>query len=475
MSLPMITGPYPTFRPLGPEKTFLEYEGSMITIPLTARKDGREFTKEIQLRAFMRLELEPPYMSNKGTREFQFTIRDWELYGTCPLLNKLFFDDPRGKLVVNPTTGRADYIPAMMTLNVSNHHYVVLDPIKIGPGPGPGPTPGPIMSSIFGDPRNIEINFLNSHTLRVWDTVQGRDGDDWVYSNPTNKIYFEIMPLKRLADPNATQPIFPSILAGTPRANSDMPIVVFHKKPPGLSGQGAFDIRTPEDRVKYLLAISTFSEIEVKATPRGDQLVMQASLPDRGEAFNITRFPSNTPLSSNSREIDTLEIRWMVPPNIGSATAVHTLLNDTLTAASVDGITGYIQIASPARSICIALQGPDLGRPINSADFPANIHYSINYNVFVNESKMIEDAAGTAHADGIHRIPPRDVTVSFDKTHAGIVLEKYLRLGKGHCTGMHTITREEFREGRNFARYWRKMPFTFDPTKNYAYDPKVNY
>jgi hypothetical protein len=470
----MITGPYPTFRALRPEQTFMEFEGSTITIPLTGQKDGREYNEDIQLRAFMRLELDPPYLNNKGTREFQFTIRDWDLYGTCPMLNKLFFDDPRGKFFVNQATGRADYIPAMMTLNVSNHYYDVFDGIRL-PGGGGLPIPGPIKDPILGDPRNIEMNYLNSHAFRVWDTVSGKDGDEWVYSNPNNKIYFEIMPIRRLVDPLASQPILPSILSGVTRAGNDAPVIVFHKKPPGLTGQGAFDITKPEDRAKYLLAISDFSEIDKRPTTRGELSVMGASLPDRGEALNITRFFSNTPLFSNNREADPLEIRWMVPPDIGGPSAVGGLMSSALSAANADKITGYIQVVSPARSICTALQGPDLGRPIDSADFPANIHYSINFNVFVNEHRMIQDAAGVAHAYGIHRIPPRDVTVAFDKTHAGIVLERNLKLGKGHCTGMHTITREEFREGRNFARYWRKMPLTFDPNKNYDYDPKINY
>jgi len=481
MPLPMITGPYPTFRPLGPDKTYLEYEGSTITIPLTAKKDGRTLSEEVQLRAFMRLELEPPYLNNIGTREFQFTIRDWELHGTCAVLNELFFNDPRGHFHVHE--GRADYIPATMTFRVSNHVLPRFEIPRDTILPGPTPRPGPVTDPIFGDPRNIEIKNLNSHAFRVWDTITESDGNKWVYSSPNNKIYFQLLPLKRLIDARVHNILPPRILGALATVTPESPLLIFHKKPPGLVGERDFNILEARDRARYLLAISDFAVEGQSQTPHGPLSVMRAVLPDRGASVNIARSQSNTPLSTNSREADALEIRWTAPADVAGPGPTGQLMARVLTDAKLESLTGYLQVVSPARSICTALQAPDLGRPIDSADFPANIHYSINFHVYVNQVRMVEDAAGVAHAYGIHRIPPRDVTVAFDKTHVGTVLARQLMLGKGHCTGMHTISREEFRDGQNYCRYWQSVPLRIDrlgqpddPWRNYReYDRTVDY
>jgi hypothetical protein len=56
-----------------------------------------------------------------GTREFQFTIRAWELFGYSGLLNELFMGDPRGYLATgaDASEGRET---AVMTFTVA-HHY----------------------------------------------------------------------------------------------------------------------------------------------------------------------------------------------------------------------------------------------------------------------------------------------------------------------------------------------------------------
>ena len=74
----------------------------------------------------------------------------------------------------------------------------------------------------------------------------------------------------------------------------------------------------------------------------------------------------------------------------------------------------------------------------------------------------MEDQSGIAIAAGADQIPPRDVTVAFDKPHIGHVLSRYIEFGNGHCTGMHEIPEDEYQRGVNFCRYWRTVPL--DPS-----------
>jgi hypothetical protein len=90
--------PFRTFRDLDPGETFVEYEGSSIFLPIRATVDGKQVEERVKLRAFMRAELWPAYLGGLGTREFQFIIRDWELYGPSRLLSRLYFGDSRGRL-----------------------------------------------------------------------------------------------------------------------------------------------------------------------------------------------------------------------------------------------------------------------------------------------------------------------------------------------------------------------------------------
>lgn len=121
-TIPMVSGIWRTFRDLNPGESFLEYEGSTITIPIRAKLPGGEWKEErLKLAAFMRLEVYPAYVNGLGTREFQFTIRDWELFGYSPLLNEMFMGDPGGILSkgADPSEGRETVV---MTFTVA-HHY----------------------------------------------------------------------------------------------------------------------------------------------------------------------------------------------------------------------------------------------------------------------------------------------------------------------------------------------------------------
>jgi hypothetical protein len=467
MVKPIISGPYRTFRRLNPEESFIEFEGSTITIPMKARASANDpwMEQEIKLKAFMRLEIYPPYYNNLGTREFQFTIRDWDLYGKSEMLNLLFFGDPRGYFVNDPKTGFADYVPATVTFNVSNHYHVVPHPsLEIGDG------------ELFGSEREIEIRNLTSHTLRTWNRFSERGNDNWFYSHPHQRIYWEILLPEQLKGLKLDY-LYDASKDFGDALNKEAPMMIFHKKPPGDEGDGkAFEMGLAEDRAQYLLAVTTFEPVMQPRGSRARPGAFKATLPARGFESNLTQLRGNSVLSSLYRPREPLEIRWSLGPKVKNAAGVATFVKDTLRRSGQKKFSGFIQIASPARSLGTADQSPDVGYPADSADFPARLTYATNYNIFLNREQFVEDNAGIAIAVGAVEVPPRDVTVAFDKPHVGHVLHKYLEFGPGHCTGMHEITSMEYHAGLNFARYWRTVPLDrnawsgfepYDPTKEY--------
>jgi hypothetical protein len=457
---PIISGPYRTFRRLNQEETFIEFEGSTITIPMKGRRSAGDpwLEDEIKLKAFMRLEIYPPYVNNLGTREFQFIIRDWDLYGKSPMLNQLFFDDPRGRLVVDKDTGLADYASAFVTFNVSHNYHIGVEEGFEG-----------FVSQVFGSERDIEIRNLTSHHLRVWAPYQEREGSRWFYTHPNNKIYWQICPAK-LRDKKELRYLF-----GDGRPSSGCPVMIFHKKPPRIPGESdLFDISSPSDRARYLLAIA-----EIHPEGKGKQLCLNARLPSRGFEGNKTQLRGNAVLSSLYRPRQDLEIRWKLDSKLNGLADFEDAFGKSLAKSKKTAINGWIQIVSPSRSLGTADQAPDVGNPVDSTDFPARITYAINYNIFINKERFVEDQSGIAIAVGAVEVPPRDVTVAFDKPHVGHVLKSFLEFGPGHCTGMHEITTEEYHEGLNFARYARTIPLDnadaaawdafedFDPTITY--------
>lgn len=455
MPTPIISGPYKTFRRLNPYESFVEYEGSTITIPMKGRRSAAEpwMEDEIKLKAFMRLELYPPYLNNLGTREFQFTIRDWELYGQSPMLNELFHDDPRGRwTVLDAATGAGDYVPVSVSFTVANHYQVGVDP-------------GFNVSAhdVFGDVRNLELRDLTSHHLRIWSELPERDAR-WTYGLPQNRLYWQVIPSATI---KANARAFASFSAGSPG-----PLIVFHKKPPRLGLSPArFDASDPMDIAKYLVAVSDLTGSSSSELPQ-----WVGTLSKRGLLANQVQLPGNSFLSSIRRQRSTLEVRWTPPQSARDLAAFDAHLLDA--SGPQRAVTGWIQIGSPARSLCTADQGPDLGRPVDSADFPARITYAINYHIFLNKERFVEDQAGVATAVGVTEIPPRDVTVAFDKPHLGHVLQRFLEFSAGHCTGMHEISEAEFRAGVNYCRYWRTTPLDpHDPewSQYRDYDPSHAY
>lgn len=454
MPKPIIQGPYRTFRRLNQNETFLEFEGSTITIDLKARKGPNDpwMHEELKLRAFMRLEIFPPYVNNLGTREFQFIIRDWWLNGKSEMLSELFFNDPRGFWLgdVKPKLPYSDYVPATVTFRVSNNYDVEIDKLE-----GEGITPISACE-LFAPARTLEIRNLTSHHLRTW-SVLPELHRGLTYSLPGNRIYWQIVPATVLGKVEGWEKL----------AETGAPVILFHNKPP--QGSNGFAITDDQDRSAHLLAVASLS----RTRRRTGAFTARAPYEQSGyllEALKVQQI-GNVTLSPHYRPRRDLEIHWGLAEGLNAA-ELEKLLQ------KFGKLSGAVRIISPARSLGTADQGALPGEPADSCDFPARITYAINYNIAVNGEEFVEDQAGIAIAVGVDDVPPRDVTVAFDKPHIGHILDKYLEFGPGHCTGMHEITQAEYDHGVNFCRYWRTAPLDPDPAQWVDFkdfDPTVDY
>lgn len=455
MPRPITSGPYRTMRRLLGHETFLEFEGSTITIPMKAKKspDGPWMEEEIKLRAFMRLEIFPAYVNNLGTREFQFIIRDWDLYGKSVMLNQLFFDHPLGYF--HPDY--EDPVPAVVTFNVSNNYQVQIarsEALKDGTYAVRYVDlwEDAVARALFAGLRDLEIRNLTSHDLRFWyeEEATGR----WTYSLPGNSIYWELLDLGPLKD-KLPKEITPGLA------------VVFHKKPLRVASRTGeiigIDLDNHDERARYLLGVAGLRDEREEGGPALP--VILATLPRRPktQGHAIVRESGNTVLSSLYRPRTGAQIRWRFLETFSKTATVGETLK------KVGRLGGRIRIVSPSKSLGTADQAPDVGAPVDSTDFPARITYAINYNIFVNRERFVEDQSGIAVAVGADQVPPRDVVVAFDKPHVGHVLAEFLEFGPGHCTGMHEIPEEAYRQGLDFCRYWRGVPLAitempdFDP------------
>lgn len=95
------------------------------------------------------------------------------------------------------------------------------------------------------------------------------------------------------------------------------------------------------------------------------------------------------------------------------------------------------------KSICIALQ--------RQSDYPAIIVYNAIYDVYLDRERVVHNQPGVAFATGVREIPPRNVTVAFEKPYES---ERFW-FGSGCCTGMRSITAEEFERGATQGRSFR--------------------
>jgi hypothetical protein len=458
MSIPIISGPYRTFRRLNAYETFLEYEGSVITIPMKGRRSKNDpwLTDDIKLHAFMRLEIYPPYLNNLNTREFQFTIRDWDLYGTSPMLNQLFFDDPRGKMVKwkdrKTNHVHVDYVPATVTFRVANNYAVETFDVGVNP------------CDVFSPVHELELRNLTSHAFRGWVRLPEQD-NQWTYTQPEHRIYWEALSVseaKRIAAAVGKEP------ALAPMFEADVPIIIFHKKNPR---DGDFELENDDDRLNDLLAIASLGKARIAGTT-----TFKATAPISRSPANFTQINGNTVLSTSSRAREQFELLWSLADKFKNFGEFDKFIVQHARSTK-KSLRGVIRVVSPARSLGTADQGPELGGKIDSADFPARITYAVNYDIFLNCDKFVEDHAGIAIAVGALEIPPRDVTVAFDKPHLGHVLSRFLDFGPGHCTGMHEIPPNEYAAGLNIARYWRTVPLddVGDWSQYRPYDPGHEY
>lgn len=72
----------------------VEFEGSTITIPITALlPNGWISTEEVDFKAFMRLDLGRRVKNQLDRTQFEFNIEVWELYGRSQLLSEKFGTD----------------------------------------------------------------------------------------------------------------------------------------------------------------------------------------------------------------------------------------------------------------------------------------------------------------------------------------------------------------------------------------------
>jgi len=92
------------------------------------------------------------------------------------------------------------------------------------------------------------------------------------------------------------------------------------------------------------------------------------------------------------------------------------------------------------KSICVARQ--------RESDYPAIIVYNAIYDVYLGSERIRENQPGTAVATPVWEIPPRNVTVAFEKPFES----ELFSFRAGCCEGMRPIPRPKFEEGVALAR-----------------------
>jgi hypothetical protein len=95
------------------------------------------------------------------------------------------------------------------------------------------------------------------------------------------------------------------------------------------------------------------------------------------------------------------------------------------------------------KSLCVALQ--------RDADYPAMIVYNAIYDVYLGSEKIVENQPGTAFATPVWTVPPRNVTVAFEKPFDSDLFA----FAAGACEGMRSIGSEEFERGLKQAQLTR--------------------
>lgn len=161
-------------KPKFPPYPEVEYERSVIRIPVEAPGDSK--TREIvELTAFMKLEREAPVRNTIGYRQFEFTIREWELFGYSETLGA-HVSFAASKDVVQPKSlavalqKNSDY-PALIVYNAI--YDVFLDGRKII-----SQMPGVAMARGVMEipPRNITVAFQKPFTISRNELARHKSG-----------------------------------------------------------------------------------------------------------------------------------------------------------------------------------------------------------------------------------------------------------------------------------------------------------
>jgi hypothetical protein len=107
-------------------------------------------------------------------------------------------------------------------------------------------------------------------------------------------------------------------------------------------------------------------------------------------------------------------------------------------------VTFSLSDAVQPKSICIALQ--------RDADYPAMIIYNAIYDIYLGSERILEGQPGTAFASPVWEIPPRNVTVAFEKPFESDLFS----FSAGCCEGMRSIDRKEYEAARKLAEAIRR-------------------
>jgi len=134
----------------------------------------------------------------------------------------------------------------------------------------------------------------------------------------------------------------------------------------------------------------------------------------------------------NPNGVRTLEFRILQWEAVGQSEALGGYLTYSLS-----------DVPQP-KSIVVADQ-PD-------RDFPATIVYSAIHDVFLNGQSIATNVPGLGVGKGVMQIPPRNITVGFQKAFEG----GEVATAPGNCSGMTSLSRQEFEEGVGRVRVARQ-------------------
>jgi hypothetical protein len=110
-------------------------------------------------------------------------------------------------------------------------------------------------------------------------------------------------------------------------------------------------------------------------------------------------------------------------------------LSNTRSEGLNGDITFTLSDVVQPKSLCIAQQ--------RESDYPAMIIYNAIYDVYVGSERVITNQPGTAFAAPVWEIPPRNVTVAFEKPFESDMFS----FSAGTCEGMTPTFPEEFESG----------------------------